>query len=258
MEEPQLEFSHYAILIGINAYPEKPLESCVRDVKNIEKYLKRMSNPVHLHMLTATESSDSSRPAEDPNLWPTYANVISNLEKLTSLAKAGDFVYIHFSGHGTTREPFKDPSNLSIEGLAPNLSKFSNPSTGDLALAVLEVTTNTEIRYLHGEDLANLIERMVNKGLVITLVLDCCFSGSVMRHNSSVRHLPYDPKVDAAYLPAFGLSAEGKASLTIDRNLSLRSNWLVDPKGYTILAACGPAEIAEEIVCNGQKCGALS
>ena len=32
--------SHYAILIGINAYPDKPLKSCVRDVQKIKECLE--------------------------------------------------------------------------------------------------------------------------------------------------------------------------------------------------------------------------
>ena len=184
--------------------------------------------------------------------------MVSNLGKTTSLAKADNFVYVHFSGHGTTCEPFKYALNLSIEGMAPVPSKFSNPSTGDLALVVLEATTEIETRYLRGEELGSLIKRMVDKGLIVTLVLDCRFSGSVMRDDSSVRHVRYDPHIDTVYPPASGLSDEGKASRTIYRNASMRSNWLVDPGGYTILAACGPAEIAKEIVFNGQKRGALS
>ena len=258
MDGPKPRFSHYAILIGINAYSEKPLESCVRDVKDIENHLERMPSPVHIQMLTATKGSDSSRLAEDPKTWPTFDNVISSINKVTSLAKAGNFVYMHFSGHGTTCEPFKDASNLFVEGMAPVPSKFSNPSTGDVALVVLEATTEIGIRYLRGEELASLIKIMVDKGLIVTLVLDCCFSGSVMRDDSSVRYLKYDPKVDAAYPPVSWLKTEDGASRTVYRNASMRSNWLVDPDGYTILTACGPTEIAKEIDFNGQKRGALS
>ena len=176
-----------------------------------------------------------------------------------SSAKDGDFVYVHFSGHGTMREPLKDASNLSIKGMAPVPSKFSNPSTGDAALAILEVTTEIKPRYLRGEELASLIKMMVNKGLVVTLVLDCCFSGSVIRDDSSIRYLKYDPKVDAAYPPASWVSTEGGATRTVYRNASMRSNWLIDPDRYTILTACGPSETTEDLVdCKGQRHGPLS
>ena len=259
MGEQPTQFTRYAILIGIDAYSEKPLKSCVRDVKDIQQYLEKMPTLVHIQMLTATMDPASSRLAEDPKLWPTYDNVTSSVRYITSLAKAGDFVYLHFSGHGTTREPSKDPSNLSIEGMASVPSKFSNPSTGDVALAILEVSTEIETRYLRGEELASLIKMMVNKGLIVTLVLDCCFSGSVVRDDSSIRYLKYDPKVDAAYPPASWLSTEGRASRTVYRNASMRSNWLIDPDGYTILTACGPTETTQDLVDReGQRHGPLS
>ena len=259
MGEQPARFTRYAILIGIDAYSEKPLKSCVRDVKDIQKYLAKMPTPVQIQMLTATKDPGSSSLAEDPKSWPTYDNLTSSVRHIISLARAGDFVYLHFSGHGTTREPSKDPSNLSIKSMAPVPGKFSNPSTGDAALAILEITTDIETRYLRGEELASLIKMMVNKGLIVTLVLDCCFSGSVMRDDSSVRYLTYDPKVDAAYPLASCLSTEGEASRTVYRNASMRSNWLIDPDGYTILAACGPTEITEDLVDReGQRHGPLS
>lgn len=74
MGKQPTRFTHFAILIGIDAYSEKPLKSCVRDVKEIEKHLKNMPIPVHIQMLTAAEDSNSSRLAGDPNFWPTYDN----------------------------------------------------------------------------------------------------------------------------------------------------------------------------------------
>lgn len=166
--------TYYAILIGINAYPESPLKGCVRDVQEIKKYLEAMPNPVHIQMFTAspTDDSNSSRPIEDLELWPTHDNVTSSLKKITSSAKPGDFVYIHYSGHGTTVKPS---------------GEFSNRSTGDLALVLLEVANGTDIRYLRGLELAYLLRDMVAKNLIVTLVLDCCFSGSVVRNDSLIR-----------------------------------------------------------------------
>jgi len=241
--------THYAILIGINAYPESPMKGCVRDVQEIKKHLEKMPNPVHIQMFTAspTEDSYSSRPAEDPELWPTYDNVTSSLKKMTSLAKPGDFVYIHYSGHGTTITPSGESSNRS---------------TRDLALVLLEVTDRTNMRYLRGLELAYLLRDIVEKSLTVTLVLDCCFSGSVVRKDSLVRYLGYNPKIDVAYPPnpSQSLSPKAKASRPAYRDASMRPNWLVNPDGYIILTACGPTEIAKELILNknGQRHGALS
>jgi hypothetical protein len=244
MEQRDLA-THHAVLIGINAYPESPMKGCVRDVQEIKKYLEGMPNPVHIQMFTAspTEDSSSSSLAENLELWPTHDNVTSSLKKTTSLAEPGDFVYIHYSGHGTTIKPSRESSNWS---------------TRDLALVLLEVTDRTNMRYLRGLELAYLLRDMVEKRLTVTLVLDCCFSGSVLRKDSLVRYLSYDPKIDAAYPP--NPSYEPEASHPAYRNASMRPNWLVNPDGYSILTACGPTEIAKELVLNknGQRHGALS
>jgi hypothetical protein len=90
--------THYALLIGIDAYPELSLDSCVRDFQNITNYLRGVLNSVHIQVLTATKSADSESrsPTEEPSLWPTYQNVTSAFEKFTVQAIAGDFVYIHY------------------------------------------------------------------------------------------------------------------------------------------------------------------
>ena len=75
----------------------------------------------------------------------------SGVEKITPLAKPGDFVYIHYSGNGTRMK-------LS--------SEYSNKATGDLALDLLEGTNGNHIHYLRGLELAYLLKSMVTKGLM--------------------------------------------------------------------------------------------
>jgi hypothetical protein len=212
----------------------------------MKTHLKNLSARVDIQIFTASPARlDEQSPAKDQQNLPTYNNVISGLKKITSDSSRGDFVYVHFSGHGTAMEPS---------------GEFSNSSTGDLALVLLEGTNGTNIRYLFGEDLAGLLYDMVEKELAVTVVLDCCFSGSVMRNDDSVRFLPYDSSVDLAYPPIFrqGSSLGGQAIPTAYRGASMSPNWLINPDGYTIYAACGPTEKAHEMSAGGTKHGALS
>ncbi|KAI1429094.1 hypothetical protein F5Y12DRAFT_729607 [Xylaria sp. FL1777] len=232
--------SYFAVLIGVNFYPEKysSLHGCVSDIEQIAKFLANSTTRLNIRKLTASSSTEahSRHPPENPKSWPTYQRVIANLEEVYSHGVAGDFVYIHYSGHGTTTKSIDDNSNSPSEHLALVLLEEEESDVG--------------IRYLRGPDLAISLKRLVDKGLIVTLVLDCCFSGGVMRDSASVRYLPYDPAVDKAY-PA------GPAPP--DRNASLRLNWLVNPDGYSILTACGPTETARELVVKGgRRQGALS
>jgi hypothetical protein len=233
--------THYAILIGIDGYPDKPLKSCVRDVQDIKIYLESiLCDSVEVQMITASQiGPNSSDAVKDRVLWPTYDNTISAFKRVTSLARAGDFVYIHYSGHGTRKPPS---------------GEFTN-SIGDLALVFL--TKENRETCLWGFELASLLDAMVNKGLVTTLVLDCCFSGSVYRRDDlSIRFLPYHAEMVSEH--QLDLERSFKDEILPYRNVSMRPNWLINPDGYTILTACGPHEETVGSRFDGQGHGALS
>ncbi|KAI9753872.1 MAG: hypothetical protein M1815_005970, partial [Lichina confinis] len=94
----------WVILIGINFYwkRENRLEGAVRDVEHIKKFLETESTPVNAHTFTASTPTDPNarHPTEDPSLWPTFETVTNSFSTVASEAKPGDFVYIHYSGHG--------------------------------------------------------------------------------------------------------------------------------------------------------------
>ncbi|KAK1456149.1 caspase domain-containing protein [Colletotrichum melonis] len=230
---------YFAILVGINFYKEAPLKGCVRDVQEMAKYLKRVQPEAQVHALTADSPGDggSSLPTEDPSCWPTFENISLKMQEVVSIARPGDHVHIHYSGHGTRTEP-----------------------SGDLALDLLGDMQGTGVRYLRGLELARLLQDLIVKKLEVTLVLDCCFSGSVSRDDSSVRYLSYNSRTDAEYdAAAPTLDSEEQMAPPSHRNASMRDNWLMNPDGYTIVTACGPCERAREIrLSNDERHGALS
>ncbi|KAK7949326.1 uncharacterized protein PG986_010212 [Apiospora aurea] len=251
--------THYALLIGNCFCPVAnsenwgpPLRGCVRDVLKIKAQLARSPLGVDIKVLAAgpADATNPGYPGEvEEAELPTHSNVLSSIEGITARASAGNFVYIHFSGHSTAITPDSG-------------SPSSNGSTGDLALAVLASDDVAEIQYLRGLELAYQLKAMVDKGLKVTLVLDCCVSGSAVRDKPDplIRYLPYDRDVDLARPPLPGKSlgpSDGSAQPS-DRDSSLRPNWLVDPDGYTILTACGPREIARELKVGDECYGVLS
>ncbi|KIM93226.1 hypothetical protein OIDMADRAFT_66070, partial [Oidiodendron maius Zn] len=240
--------THWAILIGINFYiGGKCLQGSVRDVQTVKQYLEAGPTPVDITILTATTPPDpgSRRPSEDPELWPTYKNVISTFVRVLEEAKAGDFVYIHYAGHGTREKS----------------SERCAHQAGNLAFVLFEDDEHG-CSYLKGPLLAGCLRKMVEKGLLVTVVLDCCYSGSVLRggkvRGADVRAIDYNPAVDTASqqeaLIGFCSPSNPFRNATIPTD-----QWLVNPEGYTILSACGPHERAWEIKIKGQKrIGALT
>ena len=240
--------NRFAVLIGIDFYKDKPLHGCVRDTDLIQQYLESNATPIQVRKLTASIPVDpnSLQPNGEPESWPTFENVLSCFEQVTLLSKAGDYVHIHYSGHGTRKKVS---------------SSYSNSSTGDLALVLLDGTNVPEARYLPGLELAKIIHKMVEKGVKVTLVLDCCFSGSVVRRDDriGVRYLDYNPAIDTTCSTSIAESQTTTLGSSSSRDASMLPNWLINPDGYTILTACGPHEVAEEVTIDGkERQGALS
>ncbi|KAK4076864.1 hypothetical protein Purlil1_12546 [Purpureocillium lilacinum] len=235
-------FNHYAILIGIDDYPYKPLRSAVRDVEDMKLHLEStLRDAVHIQILAESQTNQElCDQAKDLMARPTHDGVICAFKTVISRAQAGDFVYVHFSGHGTRKPP---------------CGEFSDRTTGDLALVLLS-HEERRVRYLWGFEMASYIKTMVDSGLVVTLVLDCCFSASVYRQEGSdVRFLPYDAETDSKY-PSDPERLADK--YPICRDTSMQPNWLTNPDRYAILAACGPQEGAVEPKFDGQHHGAFS
>ncbi|KAI7760683.1 hypothetical protein LZL87_007895 [Fusarium oxysporum] len=250
-ERQSVSPKHHAILIGIDAYPDRyksSLKGCVRDTQQMRSLLEQQPFHINIQTLTATQSSDSSNtgPVEDPATLPTYDNVVKAFRDLTCAAQSGDYIYIHYSGHGTR--------------IAPTAKAFSNQHTGDLAIALLGGENGDEVRPLGGYKLAVALNAMVLRGLVVTVVLDCCFAASIYRlDRSDIRFLRIDPELASAYFDDKSLAEQDGETPDSDyRDASMLPSWLINPNGYALLAACGPHEEAGEIIHKGESHGALS
>jgi hypothetical protein len=167
--------SFYALLIGIDLYlpnllPNggyyRSLTGCVRDVLRVEEFLLVTQKIPSSHICKLTSSNNHRElPPEPREHWPTYENIVSAFCKLTSIAQPGDQVYIHYSGHGgraLTPEPFR-----ALKG----------QSGVDEVLVPMDIG-NSEAGYLRDYEVAYLLKKMVDKGLIVTVVMDCCHAGS--------------------------------------------------------------------------------
>ena len=139
-------------------------------------------------------------------------------------SRSGDSVYIHYSGHGTR-----------------------TPHTGALALVLFDHDSGS--RLLYGQLLASLLERMTEKGLFVTFVLDCCFSGSNLRYGddgpASAPVTNYNAAIDAAY-PSPGNEMVSNYLEGSLRDAHALPQWMVNPN-HTIFTACSPHETATEL-----------
>lgn len=240
----------YALLIGIDNYNPnrmyKSLQGCVRDINLVDSYLQTAVQPQRTWKLTSAnpDAADSTAPATDS--LPTYANIVAAFQEVTATANPGEIVYIHYAGHGgraTTVYADLKGEGQNDEGIVPM-------DIGDL-----------DGRYLRDVEMATLLKRMTDKGLVVTVVLDSCHSGGATRGDSQVRSS--EAGVDTA--------ARSADSLVADRS-ELVANWqqltqgnatsaagLPEARDYVLLAACRPNEYAYEYAVEGKdRHGALT
>jgi len=242
--------THWAVLIGVglsisrtkpgslSSGKDRSLKGVVQDIIAISEYLKEGLSTVDTTILTATKSHQDEAviPIETPDRLPSPSNVTLSFKRILDLAKPGNHVYIHYSGHGTRRN-----------------------FDGAVALELIHPSSYAT-EYLYGTVLRNAISQMIRIGLSVTLVLDCCFSGSVLRTNQAanveVRYIEHDPDIDAEseYTDPFAETLNGE-----ERGGVVNLARLLDPEGYTIVAACGPHEVASELEFeSGVRQGALS
>ena len=171
-------FTLYALLIGIDNYlpnelPSglyyKSLSGCVRDILRIEGFLRTdLGVPAERVLKLTSSKSDDHMPPEPPEQWPTYENIVNAFRKLETLTQSGDQVYIHYSGHGgraLTTNAFRD-----IKG----------PNGIDQVLVPMDLG-NSEGHYLRDHELQYLLQKLVDKDLLVTVVLDCCHAGGLTR-----------------------------------------------------------------------------
>lgn len=230
---------HWAVLIGVGFYKsENPVRGAVNDVQLMKACLESHLPLVNISLFTASEPSQESfpYPPEELHQLPTVSNITAALDRVIFLAQAGDTVYIHYSGHGT-----KSGSSYLF------LTLYEKDSLG----------------YLSGRWLAKILARMGATGLRVTLVLDCCFSGSVRRHyhqEEFVRGFEFNPAVHPPLPDPNEPTAanEPEEGLDILRGARIVPNWLMNPNGYAALCACTPWEESKEITVNGVTQGALS
>jgi len=255
-----------ALLIGIDCYLPNQLPGgasysslggCVRDVTLVEEFLRWKLGVPSENISTLTSSvTPAGEPIEPDDRWPTYENLVKTIQELTEAAAPSDQVYIHYCGHGG-RVPTRFPGLKGANGL-------------DETLVPMDIG-KTSARHLRDIELAYLLKKMADKGLNVTLVLDCCHSGGATR---GVRNLMAGKdfwlrgidSVDTTLRPSESLVAsedelsESWRSLSAGatRGLEMSNNWLWRPQGYVLLAACRPSEYAHECVFDGRRRGALS
>jgi len=159
-----------SLLIGINYVGQQgELRGCHNDCMAMSKYLTSVGFP---------DSSDSMRLLMDDGRHenPTKANIQQAFAWLVQGARAGDNLFLHYSGHGGS---MKDDNQDEADGMDETLIPVDYNYTGQV----------------RDDDVFDMLVKQIPAGCHLTVVMDCCHSGTIL-------DLPYMVKADAGTIEA--------------------------------------------------------
>ncbi|MGD1699091.1 caspase family protein [Dapis sp. BLCC M229] len=242
----------YALLIGINYYEPNPyyesLKGAVRDIDLVDTYLRDTLNipQEQITRLTSPIEEESNlqaiRAKRQEEILPSYENIVKAFDELTQKAKPGDLVYIHYSGHG---------------GQAKTIFPEIKPDKQDEGIVPRDIGESG--RYLRDVEIATLLKRMTDKGLIVSVVFDSCHSGGATRGDYAIRgiaEVDNSERTEQSLVAAKDELMNNWKQLTTGHSMD---GWLPNQKNYVFLAACRPSESAYEYAIHGkERHGALT
>lgn len=161
-ESPDVSGRKKALFVGINYFGSSAeLGGCINDVHTWKGLLMEMYGFEEQEIVILTDD------AENPRARPTLENIKAGMRWLAAGASKGDVLFFQYSGHGT-QVPANDDSQEEIDGK-------------DEALCPCDYANyNGQEGFLVDDEIFELLVRPIPAGVKLTIVLDCCHSGTAV------------------------------------------------------------------------------
>lgn len=92
---------------------------------------------------------------------PTFANIMAAFDWIVGASRAGDTVWIHYSGHGGS---VRDNNGDEEDGMDETLIPVDFQSAGQI----------------RDDDILKHLVKPMREGVLMTCLMDCCHSGTVL------------------------------------------------------------------------------
>lgn len=141
-----------ALLVGINDYQQiNDLRGCINDLKSMRKILMNYLEfePEDIRVLVDSRA--------------TKKNITDRLNWLVETANSGDFLFLHFSGHGS------QVRDRNGDELVDHLDEIVCPYDMDW-----------DGNYIVDDDLDKIFRKLPDD-VLMEAIFDCCHSGSITR-----------------------------------------------------------------------------
>lgn len=224
-----------ALLIGINKYmvPGADLRGCVNDVRDLTAALTEFGGFKKSDITTLVDTA------------ATKKAMMAGIRSLLKASKKGDVALLHYSGHGSNvpdKKPF-DEADGRDEILCPTDLDWYDPLHDDLLRELLDT---------------------VRDGVQLTVIMDCCHSGSNTRAIG-----PPDEPVKQRFLPSpwdlaieeSGRSLKKKVTSKLlgRRRSARRSPDIVDADiPEVLITGCRDTQTSADAFINNRFNGALT
>ncbi|KAK8031898.1 hypothetical protein PG990_001632 [Apiospora arundinis] len=254
MASPAVQ-ARFALLVGVNSYLHDGsrrlpndnivsltnLQGAVNDVRTIHTLLRHEFQFNDFTVLTSSPSPlDPRIPSESDDKWPTYVNIKKAFDNIYDKARSGDVFLFHFSGHG-----------------APLCTTPSSPADGrsnDPSLMTADYCCGKPA--IRGWELNEWLRRFNEKNVRVIVLLDSCYSGGAWRNDGRFRSP--DNWTPPPNLPADEAAVQGTQKKPGHRDGDLGECWDINPKAFTLVAACQSTEMAAERHEDGAAHGAFT
>ncbi|MBE8971084.1 caspase family protein [Nostocales cyanobacterium LEGE 12452] len=218
----------YVLLVGIDNYPDPKhrLDGCVNDITAITEYLNERFDPLEyqLHLLKLQDEQ------------ATREAIINGFRNHLCQAQKDDVVLFYYSGHGSQELAPKEFWHIEPDHLDETLVCYDSRTENGWDLA--------------DKELAKLIAEVAEKEPHITIIMDCCHSGSGTKdpmQEAKERRFPADKRERPLDSFIFKLEDLDKLSDSRDRDPEKHPTGWKIPKGrHVLLAACRDYETAKE------------
>ncbi len=195
--------TNHAVLMAVTAYPNLPPKNALigpnHDAKLVRDYLANAS-PVKFDPANITVLADGLDGATSS---PTRANILATLKEVADKVERDDFVYLHYSGHGS-QQPTLTPET-ETDGLDEILLPSDSSPWDDDAKRIPNALVDDEI--------GQALDAIRDKGAFVWIVVDACNSGSVTRAAAvRVSDDEMDRKLDPTDPEGLGIPASAMPS----------------------------------------------